>query len=43
MIRKPVVVHPGDTLRMVANLFVERHITSPPVVGSEDGGRCSGC
>jgi hypothetical protein len=27
---------------MVANLFVERHITSPPVVGSEDGGKVLG-
>jgi predicted transcriptional regulator len=42
MIRKPVVVHPGDTLRMVTNLFVERHITSAPVVGSEDGGKVLG-
>ena len=42
VIRKPVVVHPGDTLRMVANLFAERHITSAPVVDSEDGGKVLG-
>lgn len=42
MIRKPVVVHPGDTLRMVANLFAERHITSAPVVDSEHGGKVLG-
>ncbi|MGH3828284.1 MAG: chloride channel protein, partial [Pseudonocardiaceae bacterium] len=32
MIINPVVVHPDDTLRTVANLFAERHITSCPVV-----------
>jgi CBS domain-containing protein len=37
-----VVVHPGDTLRMVANLFAERHITSAPVVDSEHGGKVLG-
>jgi chloride channel protein, CIC family len=32
MITSPLVVHQDDTLRTVANLFAERHITSAPVV-----------
>lgn len=32
MITNPLVVHQDDTLRTVANLFAERHITSAPVV-----------
>lgn len=32
MITNPVVVHSDDTLRTVANLFAEHHITSAPVI-----------
>ncbi|MGH3672600.1 MAG: chloride channel protein, partial [Pseudonocardiaceae bacterium] len=32
MITNPVVVHSGDTLRTVANLFAEHHITNAPVI-----------
>jgi CBS domain-containing protein len=32
MITSPLVVHQDDTLRTVANLFAERHITTAPVV-----------
>ncbi|HJT05074.1 MAG TPA: chloride channel protein [Pseudonocardiaceae bacterium] len=42
MIRNPVVVHPGDTLRSVAYLFAERHITSAPVVDAQDTGKVLG-
>lgn len=42
MIRNPIVVRPGDTLRTVANVFAERHITSAPVVDPERGGQVLG-
>ncbi len=32
MITNPVVVHSDDTLRTVANLFAENHVTSAPVI-----------
>jgi len=32
MITNPVVVHSDDTLRIVANLFAENHITDAPVI-----------
>lgn len=36
MITNPVLVYPDDTLRTVANLFAERHITSAPVIDRQD-------
>ena len=36
MITDPVVVHSDDTLRMVANLFAENHITDAPVIDRRD-------
>ncbi|HEX2300321.1 MAG TPA: chloride channel protein [Pseudonocardiaceae bacterium] len=36
MIADPVVVYSDDTLRAVAGLFAERHITCAPVVDRED-------